>query len=123
MWLFVGGLGCSSKEAPANKDASVPVHAGAAAYIDGTERTFVEKYSDYFWGGLLVFSGLGSAGAWFRAFFRRDEKSLHLHLKIDDSSSIVAWILKPITYSDSSSKTVSKSLEIKKKFVDHLFTT
>src|SRR6267142_5632013 len=37
-----------------DKDAALPAHQGAAAYIDGTERTFLEKYSDYLWGGILV---------------------------------------------------------------------
>src|SRR3954468_23915668 len=27
-----------------DKDAALPAHAGAAAYIDGTERTFLERY-------------------------------------------------------------------------------
>ena len=54
--------GVATLEKPdTDKDASVPVHPGAAAYIDGTERTFIEKYSDYFWGALLLFSGVGSA--------------------------------------------------------------
>jgi hypothetical protein len=57
-----------------DKDAAIPAHAGAAAYIDGTERTFLEKYSDYLWGGILVLSGLGSVGAWLRQYFKRDEK-------------------------------------------------
>jgi len=56
-----------------DKDAELPVHAGAAAYIDGTERTFLERYSDYFWFAILVLSGLGSAGAWSRHYLRRDE--------------------------------------------------
>ena len=33
-----------------DKDAALPAHPGAAAYIDGTERTFMDKYSDYIWG-------------------------------------------------------------------------
>jgi TRAP transporter TAXI family solute receptor len=57
-----------------DKDASLPAHPGAAAYIDGTERTFLEKYSDYMWGALLVFSGLGSALAWLRHYLKRDER-------------------------------------------------
>ncbi len=74
--------GVATLEKPdTDKDASVPVHPGAAAYIDGTERTFIEKYSDYFWGALLLFSGVGSAGAWFRAFIKRDEKAKHLLLR------------------------------------------
>jgi hypothetical protein len=57
-----------------DKDAALPAHAGAAAYIDGTERTFLEKYSDYMWGALLVFSGIGSAFAWLRHYLKRDER-------------------------------------------------
>ncbi len=57
-----------------DKDAALPAHQGAAAYIDGTERTFLEKYSDYLWGGILLLSGLGSAGAWLRQYFKRDER-------------------------------------------------
>jgi TRAP transporter TAXI family solute receptor len=57
-----------------DKDAALPTHAGAAAYIDGTERTFLERYSDYFWFAILLLSGLGSAGAWLRHYLKRDER-------------------------------------------------
>src|SRR3954471_6870599 len=57
-----------------DKDAALPAHAGAAAYIDGTERTFLERYSDYFWLAILVLSGLGSAGAWLRHYLKSDER-------------------------------------------------
>src|SRR5437763_10186130 len=57
-----------------DKDAALPAHAGAAAFIDGTERTFLERYSDYFWAAILVLSGLGSAGAWLRHYLKRDER-------------------------------------------------
>jgi TRAP transporter TAXI family solute receptor len=57
-----------------DKDAALPAHQGAAAYIDGTERTFLEKYSDYIWGAILVLSGLGSGGAWLRHYWQRDER-------------------------------------------------
>jgi TRAP transporter TAXI family solute receptor len=57
-----------------DKDAALPTHPGAAAYIDGTERTFLERYSDYFWAAILVLSGLGSAGAWLRHYLKRDER-------------------------------------------------
>jgi TRAP transporter TAXI family solute receptor len=63
-----------------DKDAALPAHQGAAAFIDGTERTFLERYSDYFWAAVLVLSGLGSAGAWLRHHLKRDEReqySLH----------------------------------------------
>jgi hypothetical protein len=49
------------------------VHRGAAAVINGTERTILDKYSDYFWFALLFLSGLGSAAAWLRRYVNRDE--------------------------------------------------
>ena len=42
-----------------DKDAALPAHAGAAAYIDGNERTFLEKYTDYIWFVVLVALGPG----------------------------------------------------------------
>src|SRR6267154_2674529 len=57
-----------------DKDAALPAHQGAAAYIDGNERTFLEKYTDYIWGAILILSGLGSAGAWLRHQWKRDER-------------------------------------------------
>jgi hypothetical protein len=57
-----------------DKDAALPAHPGAAAYIDGTERTFLEKYSDYIWGVILLLSGLGSAGVWLRHYLNRNER-------------------------------------------------
>lgn len=64
-----------------DKDAALPAHRGAAAYIDGTERTFLEKYSDYIWGVVLLLSGLGSAAAWFRSYLKRDEKAEGIALR------------------------------------------
>jgi TRAP-type uncharacterized transport system substrate-binding protein len=60
-----------------DKDAALPAHPGAAAYIDGTERTFLDKYSDYLWGGILLFSVLGSGSAWLRHYIKRDERRLN----------------------------------------------
>lgn len=57
-----------------DKDAAIPTHQGAAAYIDGNERTFLERYTDYIWGAILVLSGLGSAGAWLKHYWNRDER-------------------------------------------------
>jgi TRAP transporter TAXI family solute receptor len=56
------------------KDGELPIHQGAAAVIDGTERTFLDKYGDYFWFALLLLSGIGSAGAWLRHYFNREER-------------------------------------------------
>ena len=60
-----------------DKDAAIPAHPGAAAYIDGTERTFLDRYSDYIWGGVLLLSVLGSGSAWLRHYLRRDERQLN----------------------------------------------
>lgn len=57
-----------------DKDAALPAHEGAAAYFDGNERTFLERYTDYIWGVILVVSGLGSAGAWLKHYWNRDER-------------------------------------------------
>jgi TRAP transporter TAXI family solute receptor len=72
-----------------DKAAALPAHRGAAAYIDGTERTFLEKYSDYMWAGLLLLSGLGSAGAWFRSYLKRDEKVESITLR-DRTVALIA---------------------------------
>ncbi|WP_257166078.1 TAXI family TRAP transporter solute-binding subunit [Bradyrhizobium sp. SRS-191] len=61
------------------KETEPSVHRGAAAVINGTERTFLDKYSDYFWFALLVLSGLGSAAEWLRRYLNRDD--------LDDTSS------------------------------------
>jgi TRAP transporter TAXI family solute receptor len=61
-----------------DKDAALPAHPGAAAYIDGTERTFMDQYSDYIWGVVLLFSVLGSATAAVRHFIRRDERKMNV---------------------------------------------
>ena len=55
------------------KDTALPLHRGTAAYIDGNEKTFLDRYSDYIWFALLGFSGIGSAIAWLRRFFERNE--------------------------------------------------
>src|SRR5205085_3653183 len=58
-----------------DKDAAIPVHPGAAAYVDGEEKTFLERYSDFIWFGLMGLSLLGSVGAWFASYLRKDERS------------------------------------------------
>ena len=60
-----------------DKDAALPAHPGAAAYIDGNERTFMEEYSDYIWGGILLLSVLGSGSAALRHYIKRDERRLN----------------------------------------------
>jgi TRAP transporter TAXI family solute receptor len=60
-----------------DKDAGIPVHPGAAAFVDGEEKTFMDRYSDYIWGGLMALSAMGSAGAWFAGYFKKDERGNH----------------------------------------------
>src|SRR5712675_943444 len=72
-----------------DKDAALPAHAGAAAFIDGTERTFLERYSDYFWAAILVLSGLGSVGAWLRHSWKRNERELYT-LHRDDLLDLIS---------------------------------
>ncbi len=58
-----------------DKDAAIPVHPGAAAFVDGDEKTFLDRYSDYIWGGLMALSAMGSAGAWFAGRLKKDERN------------------------------------------------
>lgn len=51
-------------ETPAtDKDAPLPVHSGAAAYIDGEQETFFDRYGDWFYIGAMAISALGTGGA------------------------------------------------------------
>jgi TRAP transporter TAXI family solute receptor len=57
-----------------DKDATIPVHPGAAAFVDGEEKTFLDRYSDFIWWGLMGLSAMGSAGAWFAGYLKKDER-------------------------------------------------
>jgi len=57
-----------------DKDAAIPAHPGAAAFVDGEERSFLDKYSDYIWGIIMLLSVAGSLGAWFSGHIHRDER-------------------------------------------------
>jgi TRAP transporter TAXI family solute receptor len=58
-----------------DKDAAIPVHPGAAAFVDGEEKTFLDRYGDYIWWGLMGLSAMGSAGAWFAGYLKRDQRN------------------------------------------------
>ncbi|MDI1266048.1 MAG: TAXI family TRAP transporter solute-binding subunit [bacterium] len=79
-----------------DKDAALPAHAGAAAYIDGNERTFLERYTDYIWGAVLVLSGLGSFGAWLQHYWKRDERELYSRHR-DNLLDLIAKVRKAET--------------------------
>jgi TRAP transporter TAXI family solute receptor len=49
-----------------DKDALIPIHPGAAAYLDGDQKTFFDKYGDQIFYGSMLLGTLTSlfAGAW-----------------------------------------------------------
>src|SRR3954451_12178183 len=57
-----------------DKDAAIPVHPGAAAFVDGEEKSFLDRYSDFIWWGLMGLSAMGSIGAWFAGYLKKDER-------------------------------------------------
>jgi TRAP transporter TAXI family solute receptor len=65
-----------------DKDADIAAHPGAAAYVDGEERTFLDRYSDFIWWGIMGLSALGSAGAWFAGYLKRDERQNNSTLRV-----------------------------------------
>jgi len=64
-----------------DKDAAVPVHPGAAAFVDGEEKTFLDRYSDYIWWALMALSATGSIGAWFAGYFKQDERNTNASMR------------------------------------------
>jgi len=64
-----------------DKDAVIPVHPGAAAFVDGEEKTFLDRYSDFIWWGLMDLSAMGSAGAWFAGYLKKDERNTNTSLR------------------------------------------
>ena len=58
-----------------DKDAAIPVHPGAAAFVDGEEKSFLDRYSDFIWWGLMGLSAMGSAGAWFAGYLKKGERN------------------------------------------------
>jgi hypothetical protein len=57
-----------------DKDAVVPVHPGAAAYLDGELKTFFDRYNDLLYWGLMVFSFFGSALAGLLSYTKADDR-------------------------------------------------
>jgi TRAP transporter TAXI family solute receptor len=64
-----------------DKDAAIPAHPGAEAYVDGEERTFMDRYSDLIWWSILGMSLLGSAGAWAASYLKKDERTMNTSLR------------------------------------------
>jgi TRAP-type uncharacterized transport system substrate-binding protein len=54
----------NNMEAPStDKDSVVPAHQGAIDFLEGEERGFFDKYSDFFYLGAMLVSFVGSAAA------------------------------------------------------------
>ena len=62
-----------------DKDAAVPVHPGAAAYIDGELKSFFDRYSDFFYLGMMLVSFLGSGFAGLLSYNKADDRVRRLH--------------------------------------------
>jgi TRAP transporter TAXI family solute receptor len=74
--------GVANIQAPdTDKAAAILAHPGAAAYIEGNERTFLDRYGDFFWFGLMILSGLASGAAWLRSYMKRDERMHNTELR------------------------------------------
>lgn len=75
MALSQGGSFADHIEKPdTDNDTALPLHPGAAAYFDGNEKSFFDRYDDWFYLGAMGLSGLvsglaaliASARAWAR---------------------------------------------------------
>jgi TRAP transporter TAXI family solute receptor len=64
-----------------DKDAFIPVHPGAAAFVDGEEKTFLDRYSDIIWWSLMGLSATGSIGAWFAGHLKKDVRGNNVGLR------------------------------------------
>jgi TRAP-type uncharacterized transport system substrate-binding protein len=62
-----------------DKDAFIPIHPGAAAYFDGDQKTFFDKYGDQIFYGSMLLGTLTSilAGAW--KFMTKKEEDPTVH--------------------------------------------
>ena len=58
-----------------DKDAVVPVHAGAAAYVEGDQKTFFDRYGDFMYWGVMLLSFFGSAAAGFASYLSSGERT------------------------------------------------
>jgi TRAP-type uncharacterized transport system substrate-binding protein len=87
--LLLGARQSLSAELPAvgkieppdtEKGAAVAVHPGAAAFIDGEQRSFFERYNDWIYYGLMLLSFVGSAMAWLINYSKVDDRAKKLTL-------------------------------------------
>jgi TRAP transporter TAXI family solute receptor len=64
-----------------DKDAFIPAHPGAAAFVDGEEKTFLDRYSDIMWWSLMALSAMGSIGAWLAGYLKKDVRGNNAPLR------------------------------------------
>lgn len=57
-----------------DKDAAVPVHPGAAAYIDDELKTFFDRYNDLLYWGIMLLSFFGSGLAGLMSYTKADDR-------------------------------------------------
>jgi TRAP transporter TAXI family solute receptor len=69
-----------------DKDSPISVHPGAVAYFDGEQKTFLERYSDFVYLGVMFASILASAAAALGTYGRLTERA-------DDHRSLVRGAL------------------------------
>lgn len=65
-----------------DKDAVIPVHPGAMAYIEGDLKTFFDRYGDLMYWGIMLLSFLGSGAAGVASYVKsgeRERSDQHLH--------------------------------------------
>jgi TRAP transporter TAXI family solute receptor len=66
-------------EAPdTERDSAIPTHPGAAAFIDGEQQTFFERYGDWMYLGVMGFSLVGSvlAAMWSASASQRRREAM-----------------------------------------------
>lgn len=57
-----------------DRDAVVPAHPGAAAFIDNDQKSFFDRYGDYMYLGVMVLSFFGSGFAWVASYGKADQR-------------------------------------------------
>jgi TRAP-type uncharacterized transport system substrate-binding protein len=61
------------------RDSAIPTHPGAAAFIDGEQQTFFERYGDWMYLGVMGFSLIGSvlAAMWSASSSQRRREAMN----------------------------------------------
>ena len=49
--------------------------------IERSQRSFLDRYSDYIWWVLMALSAMGSVGAWFAGYLKKDERTNNSSLR------------------------------------------